>query len=418
MEVAVDYPMLMSQDQEQALEVLNSKANIFLTGRAGTGKSTILKKFLQQEPKGIAVLASTGAAAILVGGRTFHSFFSLGILEGGRAKTVERAAEHFPLKRRLKKINTIIIDEISMLSGETLATAEEIARKVRGNEEPWGNMRVIAVGDFAQLPPISKNGEKPDWAFQHEVWARTNFKPVFLTQIHRSHSSEWTKILQKIREGQCDREVSDFLNKKTRLPPESKPLTRLFALRHEAESYNLKKLAEIASPSVEYETDYKGDARYLDQLRKNAPIPEVLVLKEGALVMLRKNDPDGLYVNGSLAKVVRCEKKKVEIELLQGGITLDLEVSSFELLDADGNTVAAAKNFPLSLAYGSTIHKSQGSTLDALQVKLTRLWESGHAYVALSRIRDPDQLYLDSWDANSIKISPDVQDFYARIGEA
>ncbi len=404
--------MEFSPDQSLALERLHTISNLFLTGRAGTGKSTVLKAFLQQSPTEIAVLASTGAAAVLVGGRTFHSFFGLGIMEGGTARTVERALKNPRLKRRLKDAHTVVIDEISMLSGETLAAAEEIARQARGNQQPWGNLRIIAVGDFAQLPPVTPGRETPDWAFRHEVWARSEFQPISLQTVHRSPSAPWNNVLNRIREGVCDATVRDALNARMQQMSEDEEVTRLFGLRHQAENYNRLRLEDLPDEPVAYTTDYSGEATALEQIRRNCPIPEMLVLKTNALVMIRRNEANGLYVNGSLGHVRAMREKFVQVELLETGQKVDLEPVKFEQLNADGEVVATAKNFPLNLAYGTTIHKSQGSTLDAVRLHLSGLWESGQAYVALSRVRKPERLYLDGWDPKAIRADQEVIRFH------
>lgn len=407
--------MEFSPDQLHALETLAGKGNIFLTGKAGTGKSTVLRKHMSTDTGETAVLASTGAAAVLVGGRTFHSFFGLGILEGGMARTVERALKNPRLKKRLKATDTVVIDEISMLSGETLATAEEIARQARGNQQPWGNLRVIAVGDFAQLPPVTPNRQTPDWAFLHEVWQRSAFHAVNLETVHRSPSHDWNKVLNRVREGVCDQVVKDALNARLN-KKETTDVTRLFGMRHEAENYNRFRLEDLPGEPSIYTTEYSGDETALEQIKRNSPIPEELVLKMDALVMIRRNDPDGFYVNGSLGHIRALSEKFIRIELLDYGITVELEPVKFEQLNADGEVVAAARNFPLNLAYGTTIHKSQGATLDAVRMRLAGLWESGQAYVALSRVRSPERLYLDGWDPRSIRADKEVLHFHSGLG--
>lgn len=408
-----------SPDQLGALNVLADPGNVFLTGKAGTGKSTVLRKFLEADDRGdTVVLASTGAAAVLVGGRTFHSFFGLGILEGGPVKTIERALRQPKVIKRLKQTRAVVIDEISMLSGETLATAEEIARLARGNDEPWGGLRVIAVGDFAQLPPVTRDRATPDWAFQHEVWARSNFRSVGLETVHRSASRHWNEVLNRVRDGICDELVQETLNGRLLRMlggSEDEDVTRLFGRREEAENYNLTRLNALPGDSTVYATTYTGENAAVDQLRRNCPIPDELALKEGALVMIRRNDTDGYYVNGSLAHVISLSTKEVGVELRENGMHIALEPVKFELLNADGEVTAAARNFPLTLAYGSTIHKSQGATLDGLRMRLAGLWESGQAYVALSRVRHPDRLFLEGWDPRSIRADRSVKEFHAGL---
>ncbi|RZA09873.1 MAG: RRM3/PIF1 helicase-like protein [Proteobacteria bacterium] len=405
--------MQLSPDQTYALEVLESGENVFLTGKAGTGKSTVLRSFLAKEnPEETAILASTGAAAVLVGGRTFHSFFGLGILEGGPSRTIERALKQPRLRKRLKDIETVVIDEISMISGETLAVAESIAQQVRGNFQPWGGIRMIAVGDFAQLPPVTRDRPTPDWAFQHEVWDRTAFRSVALSTVHRCPSADWNDVLNRVREGNCDQVVKEALDARVRPAEDDEDMTRLFGMRQEAENYNRFRLSALPSIETVYATEYRGDAAAQDQLRRNCPVADQLILKMDALVMIRRNDADGLYVNGSLGHVRAMREKFVTVELLENGIKVEIEPVKFEMLNADGEVVATAKNFPLNLAYGTTIHKSQGATLDAVRIRLARLWESGQAYVALSRVRHPDRLFLDGWDPRSIRADESVRTFH------
>src|SRR5262245_52435234 len=191
MEVNADAPLVraltektLNADQEQALEALQGTGNVFLTGAAGSGKSFLLRHYLRdRDPELFPVLATTGAAAILVGGRTFHSFFGLGIMEGGERATVERALRNRRLVRRLKKTEAVVIDEISMLAGTTLRAAEQIAREARGNTRPWGGLRVVAVGDFCQLPPVNAWGSGKEWAFLDPTWTKSEFEPAILREI-------------------------------------------------------------------------------------------------------------------------------------------------------------------------------------------------------------------------------------------
>ena len=162
--------MHLTEDQSIALQSMLSGANVFLTGGAGAGKSYVVKKFMMHvSSKEFPVLASTGAAAVLVGGRTFHSFFGLGIMDGGPGPTLDRACKDKRLLRRLRKVEGIIIDEVSMIPAEALWVAESVARFARDNDHPWGGLRVIAVGDFAQLPPVHKGPEERPWAFLSPV---------------------------------------------------------------------------------------------------------------------------------------------------------------------------------------------------------------------------------------------------------
>jgi ATP-dependent exoDNAse (exonuclease V) alpha subunit len=379
----------------------------------------LIRYFLRnKDSREFPVLASTGAAAVLVGGRTFHSFFGLGIMEGGVEATVEKAARNRQVVRRLKQIKGFVVDEISMISGPTLRAAETIARRVRGSELPWGGLRIVAVGDFAQLPPVERatSARAPrGWAFLDPVWEWSGFETCYLRTQTRCKDADYMRILSFVREGIVNDEVRDYLNEKlTHAESEFAQNfdgTRLFPRRDETERYNLLQLDGLTHKLETYETIYSGDAKSLETLRKYAPIPEVLKLKQGALVMLRQNDPQGRWVNGSTGHIDRVTPQRLTIQLLNGRY-IEIEKSTFSLLDAEGDIVAAAVNFPVSLAWATTIHKSQGATLDRMMVNLSNLWEPGQAYVALSRLTQGSDLAVEKWDARSIRVDPKVVAFY------
>ena len=399
--------------QAKADSALRGSQNIFLTGGAGSGKSFLIRHFLRtQTSRDFPVLASTGAAAVLIGGRTFHSFFGLGIMEGGVPATVEKAAKNRQVVRRLKKIKGFIVDEVSMLSGPTLRAAEIIARRVRESDLPWGGLRVIAVGDFAQLPPIERGGgQKRGWAFLDSVWTFSGFETQFLRTQTRCRDEEYIRVLNDVREGRVTPLVRDYLNSKTGPVAEDFEGTRLFPRRDETERFNLSKLDALSGAAVRFDTVYSGDARMIESLKKYSPLPDALFLKEKALVMLRQNDPQGRWVNGSTGHITSIKKTELKIELLNGR-PIEIEPASFSLLDAEGQVTAAAVNFPVSLAWASTIHKSQGATLDKMMVNLSNLWEPGQAYVALSRLQHGADLSVEKWEARSIRVDTDVVNFY------
>ena len=367
------------------------------------------------------LLASTGAAAVLVGGRTFHSFFGLGILEGGPAATVERAARNRMVIKRLKAAKGIVIDEISMLSGPVLRVAEVIARRVRGSELPWGGLRVIAVGDFAQLPPVERDASRGGgWAFLDPVWEMSSFIVHQLATQVRCKDPVYMDLLSQIRIGQIDRSVIEYLDEKLNSDRAKFQGTRLFARRDQTDRFNDERLAELGGRLFTIDTVISGDARGIETLFRQAPIPPSLRLKEGALVMIRQNDPVGRWVNGSTGRLIKIQTGKLSIELISGGRvgrTVELEKATFTALDGDGFPIATATNFPVSLAWATTIHKAQGATLEQMEVDLSNLWEPGHAYVALSRLTSGDGLQLSAWRRESIKVDPSVVEFYRTHSE-
>ncbi len=404
----------LNSSQLDAFAVLEEDTNVFLSGGAGTGKSFLIRHFLKHTHADYAVLASTGAAAVLLGGRTFHSYFGLGIMEGGVSRTVMRALKNRRVLDRIEAEDGILIDEVSMITGEAMQAAEMIARKARDNDRPWGGLRVIAVGDFFQLPPITRAGMKRDWAFLDKVWGGSDFKSVLLDRNERSKDFSFSGVLNQIRKGNLDKDVRMFLDSRKSQVSVDFDGTRLFARRDPTEAFNLERLAKVKGKLHEFDTKYTGKAKNVETLKKNAPIPEQILLKEGALVMIRSNDPKGRWVNGSTGELMNIDPDMLTIRLKNGRVA-ELEVTSFDLHDADGEKIASAANFPISLAYAATIHKAQGMTLDQMAVDIRQLWEPGQAYVALSRVRAGEDLLLEGWDPRSVIVDPDVIQFYEQI---
>ncbi|MBT4762632.1 MAG: AAA family ATPase [Bdellovibrionaceae bacterium] len=415
----MDTPQLSAQ-QNQALELMLKGENIFLTGEAGSGKSYVIREFMKKKnKKDYPILSSTGMSAVLIGGRTFHSFFGLGIMEGGLEKTVLRALKDKRVIKRLQKAHGIIIDEISMLDGTTLEAAEIITQKARDFELlPWGGLQIIAVGDFLQLPPISKSSRKK-WAFQHPIWKYSRLQNVILNENQRTKNSEFLDILSTVREGKTNPPVQKFLDSKipsTEDAMENMEATYLYPRRFQTDKHNQQKLNGIDSPLITSKSIYLGRDIFIQKLKKAAPVPEEIHLKKDAYIMIRKNDPKGRWVNGSTGILKEIQDGVLVVELLNGRVA-EIEKATFSMLDAEGNEVASVVNFPVTLAYATTIHKAQGMTIDRLVVNLKNLWEPGQAYVALSRVRDPNHLFIQDWTPASIKADQQVVDFYNTMNE-
>lgn len=415
----------LNADQLAALQVLKSQENVFLTGAAGSGKSFLLTHYLgairkaldEGGGKRVPILASTGAAAILVGGRTFHSFFGLGIMEGGISQTVERASADKRVRKRLNNNECVIIDEVSMLSGSTLRAAEAIARKTRESSSPWGGLRVIAVGDFAQLPPVNPFSQAKEWAFLDEVWAQSDFRAAVLHEPMRAKDPEFIAVLNDVRIGRVTERVRSFLSSREGVIFAG-DFTSLFPRREAVERHNLEKLAEIRHPLHAFPTTYSGKEKDIEAFRRNSPLSEVIQLKKGALVMLRQNDAEGRWVNGTTGIIRDISDESLSVELLSGrneGETFAISKAEFTLLNADGAAVVTARNFPVSLAWAMTVHKAQGTTLDRMRVDLRHIWEPGQAYVALSRAKRPDGLLIEGWSPSAIFADPAVARFHGSL---
>lgn len=366
------------------------------------------------DPKQIPILASTGAAAVLLGGRTFHSFFGLGIMEGGPTATFQRVMNDARTLKRIRQVEGVIIDEISMIPGDAFSVAEQIAQLAKESTLPWGGLRVIAVGDFGQLPPVTRFGQKRDWCFLTETWRRTDFQNCALHFNQRIQDDTFLKVLADIRDGKVTALVKDFLEEHTQDHDENHPGTRLFPRRDLSENYNQKKLAEIAETEYVVDSIYIGEQRFIEILGKSAPVPVQLRLKVGCRILFLKNDPQKKYVNGTRGTLLHYESDHLIVRK-ENGREIKVEKISFSLLDADGNVKASVIQYPLNLAYATTIHKSQGATLDELWCDLGSLWEPGHAYVALSRLREPSGLHIVRWNQKSIIVDPAVQKFYQNL---
>ena len=407
--------LLLSPEQRVALEVLESGENVFLTGGAGSGKSYVIRELMRKlSPKTMPILASTGAAAVLLGGRTFHSFFGLGIMEGGPKETFQRLREDRRVMKRLREVEGFIIDEISMIPSSAFEVAESLAQIARESSLPWGGMRAVVVGDFAQLPPVTRSGRQREWSFLSEVWKRSGFRIVELQHNQRTWDPGFLEVLRDLRQGIATSLVREFLESKMREHDEEDESISLFPRRDQSEIFNNKKLSQIPHPEVKIPSIYLGQEKLVEALKRNSPVPGELTIKVGCKVLFLQNDPSKRWVNGTKGTVVDIAPDKIVVEK-ETWRHVSVEKTQFSLQDAEGRTVASVINFPLTLAYATTIHKSQGATLDDLWVDLSRLWEPGHAYVALSRLRSADGLKLLGWNSRSVMADPQVLQFYRQI---
>jgi ATP-dependent exoDNAse (exonuclease V) alpha subunit len=404
----------LNSEQKKALKtLLNTTQNVYLTGAGGTGKSHIIKLFreikkLQQQPT--PIVASTGAAALLVNGVTFNSYFGLGIMAGGLEQTITTALASRSVCERLIYTDCIVIDEISMISSTTFKAANLLCQKVRQNKKPFGGIRLICVGDFLQLGPYSET-EFVDWIFNGKCWKESKVKKIELIKVMRTTESAFLKILNKVRFGKVDKEVENFLNKKIIKKGISDfEGARIFSRNYEVDTYNEKKLKELTTPLVLAKTLYVGEAFAIGKMKDNLVVPENLYLKKGALVMMRVNNFQEGYINGTLGHIVGISPDILTIKKLSGE-TIQVKKHVFEFLDGSGEVIAKAKNFPLSLAWAVTIHKAQGATLDRALISIDRLWLHGQAYTALSRLKTEKGLFIEKWDKKSFIVDKKVLKF-------
>lgn len=368
--------MSLSKDQQEAINMITSRPGpFFLTGEAGTGKS-FLVQHLKESQKGCVVTAMTGAAAQLVEGRTLHSFAGIHPQYGVvRSKRADHA---------IKKCKLLIIDEISMASTEVMEQLYERFNRAKA----WP--KVLMVGDFLQLPPVEGSV-----LFDNQDWE--NCQTIRLVTPHRQSDHNFLDILNDIRRGNLTERVRDFVASR-RVDELPDDCSHLMARREPVRVRNVRKLEELPGQTrtsrmmVEYEKKKKKDdqtARYLSRSR----FPHILHLKEKARVVLLTNEPTGRWVNGSTGQVAYIEHGTVGIDLDKGSL---VEVSKEEesVLDGDGKRVCTICQYPILLAWAMTIHRAQGSTIDRVGVDLNGHFETGQTYVAISRCRTADGLFL------------------------
>jgi hypothetical protein len=412
--------------QDEALAILESGNSVLLTGAAGTGKTYVLNKFIRRARaagKGVAVTATTGLAATHLNGTTIHAWSGIGVHDYLDKYAVAKLGKG--RQDLIRKADILVIDEISMLHDFRLDMVEEVLRLVRENSEPFGGLQVILCGDFYQLPPVNRNDSRQgSFIINSLAWQQGGFRVCYLEKQYRQTSDQdYVAILNGIRAGFLTRSQLDALRARTEAV--SDPFanqTRLLTVNVDVDTVNHAKLDELEGEVHEYEMETHGGKRYVEQLQRSCLAPEVLRLKRGAAVMCVRNAPDRKYVNGSLGTVVDFEETSGYplVELVSGRV-ITLKPESWELMDGDKRR-AQIVQLPLRLAWAITVHKSQGMTLDAARIDLSRAFVEGMGYVALSRVRSLKHLLLDGLNGMALKVSPVAKqidaELRARSGQA
>ena len=422
--------------QSRALGILQSGRSAFLTGEPGAGKTYVINEFLKRTERRVAITASTGIAATHIGGRTIHSWSGIGIRESlTRSDLVDivnsRAGD------RILWAETLIIDEISMISGDTLQMIDFVCRSVRHvNAKPFGGLQVIFVGDFFQLPPVKY--QKWHFAFDAPVWEELDPQLCYLTEQHRQSEIDFSWLLLAIRIGLVDPRDPTLIARCVHdRPPEN--VTTLFTHNRNVDALNLSRLNALPGPGSAFKMTSAGPDRLVAELKRGCQSPETLELRRDALVMFTQNDPAGRFVNGTLGKVIDAALPMVELrdgaiisaEPLVWGILargdekpLDTEQAApFVRKDEyDGEDeyarrkrsqpsyAAAVSQIPLRLGWAMTVHKSQGMSMDAAVMDLSRAFEPGQGYVALSRVRKLEGLHLLGWNDKALTVHPRVME--------
>ena len=389
--------------------------NTFLTGPAGTGKSHNVRDYLRRHPD-THVTASTGVAALNVGGMTVHrwSGMLLGPPPGqdfGRF-FAQLARDPKPSVRgafnRVRRCQRLVIDEISMLPGRTFDYLDYHCRKIREDKRPFGGIQIIGTGDGLQLPPVRTNPRQPyDWFFDSAAWSEAGFQTVELKRIMRQDDPEFAEALSKCRRGIMDHSVERLLRPRISLFPD-RDITRLFTHNSMVDRWNDFCLGELPGPESVREAETWGPQHQIDFLKKNLLTPDVLRLKPGARVMFTVNRPDDGFVNGQTGEVVSIGLTTVVV-FTEGR---EIEVAPYRWrYDSNDPGSAWFEQLPLRLANALTIHKAQGLTLDSAFVDVRAAREPGQAYVALSRVRTLAGLHLKDWP-KGIVVSQRALDFH------
>lgn len=390
--------------QEQALELMKKGENVMLTGPAGAGKSYLLQQFInwaRHHGRKTAVTATTGLAAAHLSGQTIHSWAGLGIsnnLPDNYFYTISESR-----RNGIQRTDVLIIDEISMLHDYVLDMIDEAMRIIRDNEQPFGGLQIILCGDFFQLPPVGNGGR---FVTESKVWSLMNIKVCYLEEQHRADDLRLQEILNAMREGNLKNRHLKWLLSRMSIEPKE-DVTRLYTTNADVENINNAKLAEISGDTHFYLKTSKGNYDAITKLQEQVLAPETLALKVGAIVMAVKNDPEGKYVNGSTGYVIDFVNGFPVVQF-DGKSPMLIYPQEWEKRSGE-RIVASITQIPLRLAYAITVHKSQGMTLDRVEIDLSKAFVSGQGYVGLSRVRSLDSLYLKGINRRSLMVSSKAQ---------
>ncbi|CAK0813481.1 unnamed protein product [Prorocentrum cordatum] len=354
--------------------------------------------------------ASTGMAAVNIGGCTVHSFAGIGLGEGPRRVLVARAVK--TARRRWSEAECLIIDEVSMLSGDMIDTLDAVARAARRRPNvPFGGLQIVLVGDFCQLGPVKVEGER-EYAFEAEIWDRAVQHHVYLQRVMRQEgSSLFAGILGEIRRGHVSSIARGALARCRReLHVENGVLpTKLHCTNRNVDVENALELAKLPGDVHAFRALDRGPRSSLDDFLKSCSAPTVLELKVGAQVVLLKNLRDTL-VNGSRGVVTSFTEGGLPLVLFDSGMLIEIAPATWFREESSGE--ASREQIPLRLAWALTIHRCQGMTLDKVECSLSDAFAAGQVYVALSRVQSLAGLLLRSFDVSKVRVSPKVAAFY------
>lgn len=419
----------LSDDFNYALERMEAGAHLFITGRAGTGKSTLLQIFRRSTKKNVVVLAPTGVAALNVHGQTIHSLFGFPprLLQSKDIRPNRR------YKRLFQNLEVLVIDEVSMVRADVMEGIDYALKLNRNSSKPFGGVQVILFGDLFQLPPVvSSEQERQFFSYRYasayffsaDCLDHIDLEMIELQQVYRQDSRHFLRLLEAIRNAAVDYDELEALNErhvKDFVPPEEENYLTLAARNATVAKINTTALARLDSPEMLYLAKVKGNFP-----EKLFPVAAALKIKVGAQVMTVRNDTEKKYVNGTIGTVIECKTESVIIQVSENKKTRKIEVGyeewdiirykadSSDMTKIGTETLGTYQQIPVRLAWAVTIHKSQGKTFDRIVIDLGRgAFEHGQTYVALSRCRTLEGIVLrHPLTPRDVMVDPAVVEFY------
>lgn len=427
MSIPITRDAKLTKKQQLAYDAFLSGRNLFITGPGGTGKSYLIRYFLKSKSRhwNIGFTSTTGISALLIGGRTIHSFLGLGLASGTIEELLKKIKRRPAIFTRWRNLRCLVIDEVSMMHPDLFVKIDQLARKIRKRDEPFGGIQLILTGDFLQIRPVKSE----TFCFQTESWKSCNFEIFYLTEnIRQEHDEIFQECLSRMRMGKIDDFVRDNLLTRENLDYsalEIKP-TYLFSLKRKANAYNHKKFQKLVKhlPTTDiHQFEHKLEIldnsieTRLESILENLRVPKRLELAVGAQVVLLANiDTNNGLANGSRGIVTRFDhKSRYPVVKFLNGAEVIIEPFIFEIEEM-GETILTITQIPLDLAYALTIHSAQGCTIDNAVINLSNVFEYGQAYVACSRVRNLKNLYFKGKiDFDRIIAHPDAIAFYENL---
>ncbi len=408
--------------QAEALNILKTGANVFLTGEPGSGKTHTINeyvRYLRESGVEPAITASTGIAATHIGGLTIHSWSGIGIKRTLTEYDLDKLSTNERVVKRVGAAKVLIIDEVSMLSPTTLTMVEAVCRELKQSEEAFGGLQVVLVGDFFQLPPVVTHEEAsrqstlmPEssgrFAYQAFSWEKAGFLHCYLTEQHRQNDDAFLEVLSAIRANEYEEGHHEHIERRrvtqAKVPP---GIPRLFSHNVDVNRVNDDELRKLPGKERLFQMVSSGAPTVVEALKKGCLSPETLTLKVGTKVMFTKNNFQAGFVNGSLGEVVELEPHEAPVVKLISGKRIEVEPAEWVVEDG-GKVLGRINQLPLRLAWAITVHKSQGMSLDAAVMDLSQTFEYGQGYVALSRVSALSGLYLLGWNEKCFQVHPEV----------